>query len=620
MQSVFLNKLKQNLIFSLGIFFAFTTFLVPQISHADALLPGIISTCGELTLPGIYTLTQSVVAAGTSTCFSVSSDGVILDGGGFTITGTGPIAIDARARTGGVTGTLTEGANGYTNLIVNNINISGFTTGINSSGNTDASGLGIANGYGGDGGDVAIYSSSVGSVFTQGGNSSVRQYGGLGGNIMFTHTNLNISSSTLSAVGGIGTLGINIDGGLTLKYSGTLTKTNVVLSSFSFFNDNGTQYGIYVGGTWPLFPGSISACGTLFGSGTYTLSQNIAGVTGTCFVIGSNNITLDGAGHSIAPSISTTTSYVVNANNFQNFTLASTTVTNFANLITSSSSVIVSGDTLNLTNKKIVSPNITINSKALNVASTTFISDILNINYSTSITGTSTASSTALSLLMINNLSYGTRVAGLVFNEAWVLRASGATRYWGSISSSADGLKLIAGNSLYVYTSTDSGSSWATTTVTGNSGSGSWYTASSADGKKLVVGSCTSYIYTSINSGVTWTQQASSGVRCWQSFASSADGKKLVATVQNGYIYTSSDSGITWVATNSGQKSWYAGSIASSADGTKLVAVVGGGYSDFIYTSSDSGVTWIPRDSSRTWWSVASSADGTKLVAGMYNG
>jgi hypothetical protein len=235
---------KRKIIISVGIFFAFVMVIFPKVSSADVLLPGNINTCGELASPGMYVLTTNV-SNGTSTCFTVSSDNVVINGGGYTVSGSGAVAIDARPRTGGPTGSLTEGANGYTNLIVNQLIISGYTTGINLSGNADSSGGGVTNGYGGDGGDVAIYYSTIGSITSAGGNSTSKQYGGIGGNMLLSSLNIDISSSTISVLGGTGTVGRNTDGGLDLNYTGSLTKTNVTLSSLSFFNDNSTSYGIY---------------------------------------------------------------------------------------------------------------------------------------------------------------------------------------------------------------------------------------------------------------------------------------------------------------------------------------------------------------------------------------
>ena len=110
---------------------------------------------------------------------------------------------------------------------------------------------------------------------------------------------------------------------------------------------------MYVGGTWPMFPGSISSCGTLFGSGTYTLTQDITDITGTCFTVGSNNITIEGDGHSITAS-SSNTSFAVDATTFSSTTIQNLTPTNFTNFVTSNNSVTVSGNNVDVSNKVLV--------------------------------------------------------------------------------------------------------------------------------------------------------------------------------------------------------------------------------------------------------------------------
>jgi len=651
---------KQRIIISVAIFFAFVLFIFPKISSADVLLPGSINTCGELAVPGVYTLTSNV-GNGTSTCFTISSDNVIINGGGYTISGSGSVAIDARPRTGGPAGALTEGANGYTNLIINELSITGYSTGINLSGNADSSGAGVTNGAGGNGGDVALYYSTVGSITSSGGNSTSRAYGGIGGNILLSSFDLNIASSTLSVLGGTGTTGRNTDGGLDLNYTNSLIKTNLTLSSLSFFNDNTTNYGIYIGGTWPITPGNISTCGTLFGSGTYTLTQSISGVNGTCFTIGSNDIVLNGAGYTVTSATTTNTSYFANASIYSNFTLASTTATNFSNLVTSSSTVTVSGTTLNLSSKKITSPNITIDAGALTVATTTFSTLVLNINYSVSIAGTSTATTTSdLTSFKVNNLEYGSRlVSNALFGDVWYVRTSAGLLEWREITVSADGMKIIASsNSGYLFGSIDGGITWTQRTsdvarawyglsssadgmkvvgvVNGNyiyiSNDGgftwtprfteatkSWYSvAMSADGLKIVAGAGSGYLYTSSDGGDTWTARMTDANRYWYNLTSSADGTKIFGAVYSDYIYFSTDSGVTWAtSTNSGSRSWY--SIASDSSGTKIVAGVSGGY---LYVSNDGGATWTPRvnDTTRTWYGVTSSADGVRLAASVVGG
>jgi photosystem II stability/assembly factor-like uncharacterized protein len=599
------------------------SFFAHDVSAA-VLPPGNVSSCGELAAPGTYTLTASLTAVGTSSCFLVSSDGVTIDGAGRSISGTGSWAIDARSYDSGNV-TLKSGANGFTNLLVNELTVTGFSGGVNASGNDDPTGTGSNAGYGGDGGDVEILYSTVGSVSSNGGASVAQPYGGIGGNLIFTGDDLNLSGSTISAVAGAGTTGRNTDGGLDVNYTGVLNRTGVTLSSLSFFNDNATAYGAYPGGTWPIVPGTVSFCGTLLGSGTYTLSQNISGVSGTCFTLASNNITINGAGYSISSNSSSTQAFAIVAGSYSGLTIASTTVSSYPNMVISSSSVSITGADLELSDKFIAA-------------------DSLTLTYSGSLNKTG-ATVTAFSALTINGISYGATLAGAlpewtprdssrgwyavtssvdgvklaaVVNGGriytsvdagltWTARESG--RIWSSIASSADGTRLVAAVSEgQIYTSADSGSTW----IARDSNRAWSSVASSVDGTRLAAVTYGGQIYTSADSGATWVARDSN--RGWRSVASSADGTRLVAGVEYGQIYTSTDSGVTWTARDS-DREWR--TVASSADGTKLTAVVLGGQ---IYTSTDSGVTWTARDSSRNWWSVASSADGASLAAVVGNG
>jgi photosystem II stability/assembly factor-like uncharacterized protein len=608
---------KQKIIISMAIFFTFFFCLTPQISSADVLLPGDINTCGELAVPGVYNLTSSV-SNGTSTCFNISSDNVIINGGGYTVSGSGSIAIDARQRDGGPSSSLTEGANGYTNLIINELIITGYTTGVNLSGNSDVTGLGENNGNGGDGGDVAVFYSSVGGITTAGGNSSSKQYGGIGGNIDLTSYDLNISSSTISTLAGTGTVGRNTDGGLDLNYTNSLNKTNVTLSSLSFFNDNATNYGVYIGGTWPIFPGTVSSCGTLFGSGLFTLSQNITNVSGTCFVAGSNNIIFDGAGYSITSATTSNLNYFTDASGYSNFTLASTTAVNFSNLIKSSSTITISGGALNLTGKKINSPNILISAESLTVASTTFSTSMLNISYAVSIAGTSTATTTAdINSLIVNNLDFGLRLRlNPLFGEVWISRLSAESRQWKSIASSVDGVKLIAlASAGYIYGSIDSGVTWTqrTSDITRV-----WESvAMSADGRKVAALGSNTNIYVSTDGGFTWATYVADGIKSWNSIAMSADGKKILASASNNYLYVSLDGGVTWTSRmNDANRGWLTTTV--SADGGVMFA--GTGSAGYIYRSTDGGNTWATSTGSlalgtKDWKSIAISADGLKVVA-----
>ncbi len=74
------------------------------------------------------------------------------------------------------------------------------------------------------------------------------------------------------------------------------------------------------GGTSVLLDPDVSACGTLdTADATYTLTQNISS-TGTCFIIGANNITLDGAGFTVTYSESVS-GYGIYNNGYDNIIL-----------------------------------------------------------------------------------------------------------------------------------------------------------------------------------------------------------------------------------------------------------------------------------------------------------
>jgi hypothetical protein len=126
-----------------------------KVTHANVVFnPSLpVTTCGEMAAPGTYTLTTDITTAASSTCFVVSSDSVIIDGAGHTVTssGAGSIAVDARAWNMDGSNTLAAGSNAYSKLTVYNIIFTGFDTGVIARGNDDTTGLGI-NGGGGGGG------------------------------------------------------------------------------------------------------------------------------------------------------------------------------------------------------------------------------------------------------------------------------------------------------------------------------------------------------------------------------------------------------------------------------------------------------------------------------------
>ncbi len=214
----------------------------------------------------------------------------------------------------------------------------------------------------------------------------------------------------------------------------------------------------------------------------------------------------------------------------------------------------------------------------------------------------SIASSADGSILYIGG-GFGLLNTSTDFGSSWASTSIGNSANITGLACSADGTKVYAaGTSGFIFYSPDSGADWFQ-----RNQSGSWTgLACSSDGSKVVAGSSGS-VFTSSNFGANWTQRSIQA----RYVACSSDGTRIIAAQASGAVYISSDSGATWTQGLFGNWS----SVASSADGTKLVAAASSGV---IYTSLDSGNTWIAQNSgSRSWLSLASSADGTKLIAGV---
>lgn len=217
---------------------------------------------------------------------------------------------------------------------------------------------------------------------------------------------------------------------------------------------------------------------------------------------------------------------------------------------------------------------------------------------------------------------------------SWVTRAS--SRAWTGVASSSDGTKLVAVvNNDYIYTSTDSGTTWTQRDPSGTSTAKNWSAvASSSDGTKIVATTNGDHIFVSTDSGATWTQRGSQAV--WSAVASSSNGNVLVAVVYGGTRYVSTDGGVIWGS--QGSTKYHTGvSISSNsailAISSKLVSSNIGGI--FVSTGSDTNGTNLGSQmDSKTksdthggsisgnnlmWSGVAVSGDGTKII-GVVNG
>jgi hypothetical protein len=205
----------------------------------------------------------------------------------------------------------------------------------------------------------------------------------------------------------------------------------------------------------------------------------------------------------------------------------------------------------------------------------------------------------------------------------WIDHTDQGANRWISASVSGDGAKFMVvtdhSSSLFVVSS-NSGATWSSETVSGASYLSR--AALSMDGSKIAVVSSGDYyglgnVFTSIDGGSTWTCRSSAGAYKWCSIALSSDASVLAATHFENNDKTSPsgfavsiDGGLTWIE-RSYPGTTYCRAVALSADGKKIAAC----NSRRIYTSSDLGVTWTPRISGfQTMWDIASSADGMTLA------
>lgn len=219
--------------------------------YADVLSPGNISTCGDISTSGTYTLTQDISISGT--CFVLTAPNVVIRGDGFTITGNGTgTAIDATSQYG---------------IEIYDISLLNFSVGVDTSGaqppdassgaggsTPGASGDDGASGDAGEvGGNISIYNSTLGDIIASGGVSG---YGGNGG--MGADGDTMNSGQSGGAGGSAGAGGSGSGGG------------NVIIRNSTVGNVTST------GG-----PGGTGGAGGAGGVGTNACSQCIGGPGGT---------------------------------------------------------------------------------------------------------------------------------------------------------------------------------------------------------------------------------------------------------------------------------------------------------------------------------------------------
>ena len=176
----------------------------------------------------------------------------------------------------------------------------------------------------------------------------------------------------------------------------------------------------------------------------------------------------------------------------------------------------------------------------------------------------------------------------------WV--AFGSVANWTVIACSADATRYVAGAASGALTG-----NIATSPASGN------YTAvaCSANATNIAAAIGTT-VYTSTNAGSTWVSSTMPGA-C-SALVASAGGSKLVAAY-NGGISTSTNFGTSWTVSGAGAGAWTC--LAGSSDCTRLVAGIS---NSLFYASANFGATWTAVGTANKWSGAAISADGSKFI------
>ena len=254
-----------------------------------------------------------------------------------------------------------------------------------------------------------------------------------------------------------------------------------------------------------------------------------------------------------------------------------------------------------------------------------------NISYSTDYGNTWTAS--------VNGSQVFTdRCNGVAFGSLGYYKnptVSGNAYNFTSIACDMSGVNLAAvdavdnsGNVGGIWTSTDSGVTWAKNAVVTTQNRNWTSVTSNYTGQILAAVSSTNTldangdIWGSMDYGATWRRYTTYNAR-FNCVAMDASGSQVVATVYGGPIYISragnlSGSNRTFVVSKSGNYSWTG--VASSANGSSLVAVVYGGS---IWLSSDYGNSWSLVSNvtlqTQNWVSVAMTGNGSTIYAATFD-
>ena len=507
-----------------GLFFVASFIFINQVQAAtfSALYPNDpvdfpVTTCGEISVAGTYTLDPSFdidSLDNRGNCFVIDSyqiagGTVVINGANLPITsGGGNLVVDARAYNtpGDTTSGLLDGASANVNIVLRNINFSGFSSLVNASGNDDTDGLGV-----------------------NGGN------GGKGGNVTIAGTNLDLSNTTISIGGGTGVNGLNPAGNLTITYSGTYDDLGLVYMPVSILNMNGVVT-YPANGAWTAHGPSldwtsvtssldgmklaaVAAGGRIYTSTDSGITWNMSASSPVAYW---HSIASSADGHKLVAVVDGGKIY--NSNDSGSTWIVSTSSPSKVWW-----SVASSGDGNKLVAVVGGGHIYTSNNSGVTWISSTSSPSVLWSSIASSYDGTK------LVATVYGGQIYSSTDSGLT----WNVDSSSPSLNWESVASSYDGKDITAVvHGGQIYTSTDFGDTWDVD----NSPSGNWYSVSSSqDGTKLVAVMYGGQIYTSTDSGSNWDVDNSSPTEVWWSVTSSGDGSRLAAVGYGGQIYTYQD-------------------------------------------------------------------------------
>ena len=172
---------------------------------------------------------------------------------------------------------------------------------------------------------------------------------------------------------------------------------------------------------------------------------------------------------------------------------------------------------------------------------------------------TSSADGTRLAAVSYDYNNYSSVYTSTDSGVTWTEQTGAYDIGWSDIASSADGTKLVAVTGEgRIYTSANAGVDWTVQYDVLDGIYNDYFVAMNNNGTKIAIadsgdyGYGGGYIYTSTDSGATWAEQTLAGLRSWRDIASNADGTILVGAMGGGYIYSNSHVGLDGATTIQG--------------------------------------------------------------------